>query len=152
MLLASVNELTTRIKQPVLDPDSPEYAQASAFLADASALVLSETGQEWTDITVPDVVKTVVLKAAIRAFLNPSGATSRSMGPFSEQLPEGAYLTHDEQRILDRFTLSTNSTIQMAQIDHDVWRPRTIVYYSDQYGGDAIPFIDSTDFGISGNL
>jgi hypothetical protein len=151
-MLVTVAELSKRLVQPPAE-DTPDYDRAEAALEDASALVLSETGQSWDDEhPAPVVVRTIVIRAAIRAYLNPTGASSRSMGPFSEQIPDGVYLTDDEKRILSRFDISTSSTtIQVAQIDNDVWRPRDVVYFHDQFGGDAIPFVDSEDFGVTGD-
>lgn len=149
-MLATIEDLNKRLPDPP-ELDTPDYDRAEAALEDASALVESETGQNWDVDTVPPVAKTITIRAAARAYLNPTGVASRSMGPFSEQIPDGVYLTEDEQRILSRFISSRLSGIQSIQIDHDVWRPKDVAFYvHDQYGGDWIPYIDPEDFGVTG--
>jgi len=149
-MLATVEELSKRLVQPPT-PSTPDYDRAEASLEDASALVLAETGQDWDEDSVPAVAKTIVLRAAIRAYLNPTGVSARSMGPFSEQIPDGVYLTADEQRMLERFEVADTSGIQSIQIDNPVWKPRHNDFYvHDQFGGDWIAYIGSRDFGVTG--
>lgn len=88
---------------------STGLARAEAILAAASALVRSYTGQTWTTETgaldtVPDNVATVTLSAASRVWFNPSSATSKTAGPFSEGFGDaGLRLTDDEKAMLDEF-------------------------------------------------
>lgn len=105
--LVGVTDLAEWVGQDIPVSD----ARAAAVLSRASALVRSEAGQAWDDPdTVPDDVKTIVVQAAARVWLNPSAAIQRTAGAFSERLSEraadGLYLTEAEQGILRRYRVT----------------------------------------------
>lgn len=84
--LASLRELERRLGGSITD--ASERDRASALLSDASTLVRHEAGRTWVDadgnlIDVPDIVVTIVLASAKRAWFNPSEATSVQLGATS---------------------------------------------------------------------
>lgn len=82
-----------------------DAARAEAVLADAMQLVLAAVGSAITD--PPQLAVTaVVLSVARRAYLNPAGVLSETVGPYTvrygDDSPSGVYLTAAEQAILGR--------------------------------------------------
>lgn len=115
--LADLNALGDRLgRTDLVDehgaPIAPEGVRAQAALEDASSLVRNEAGKSWTDeahavldANIPDIVVSITLAAASRAFQNPQGATQSSMGDvsvsFSREGSAGAvFLTKAEQRAI----------------------------------------------------
>lgn len=105
--LAEIDDLEARLGRSLT---GDETGRAQAALADASALARAEGRQDWytaeAGLTAPDAVVTVVLSAARRAFENPQGYSSETVGPFtvrrdSEAL--GVYLTEAEKAIVRRY-------------------------------------------------
>lgn len=90
---------------------SVDSARAAALLEDASALARAEAGVTWTDETtgvvtgLPDVVASVVMNAARRAYVNPDMLQSESVagwsGSYSSSSPD-VYLTKGERSIIRR--------------------------------------------------
>lgn len=106
MALVDTSELTARLGRSL---DGTETTRAANVLEDASRLVLNVGDSTWTDDDVPDVVATVVLQVARRAFENPDGVTQKSVGDASVSYggarqggsTDGAlYLTKEERRIV----------------------------------------------------
>lgn len=108
--LASVAALEARLG---VEPDSladTDLARAEAALEDASILVRAEAGKSWVDglgalSGVPDPVATVVVLAAARAYRNPDGLASESIGgayaySYGSEAQGGVYLTDAERRIV----------------------------------------------------
>lgn len=90
MLLASVEDLGKRLGR-TLAVDTPDFLRAEADLEDISTFAMSVAGVEWTDETVPDDVRVVVLGAAKRKFQNPEGYRSETAGEFTVE--RDAYTT-----------------------------------------------------------
>lgn len=84
--LAPVADLETRLGVEVGSLAGTDLARAEADLADASALVRSESlGVSWVDadgvtITAPDEVVAIAVRAAKRSYLNPEFLTSENLG------------------------------------------------------------------------
>lgn len=103
--LATVDELSVRLSSPVRDAD---HGRAEAALGDASTLVRSETGLTWVDESdaleadIPDVVVTVVLACARRAFTGEVFRGSDLDGTSFVESPIGRplYLTAAEKHAL----------------------------------------------------
>jgi len=103
--LASTSELETRLGVTLSGAD---LSRASAALADASALIRQEADEDWVDDEgdledVPDIVSSVCLAVAYRAYRNPEGTVQASVGDVSvtygRQGGGGAiYLTQAELR------------------------------------------------------
>jgi hypothetical protein len=103
MAYATLDELKGRLDW-ALDDDEERIATNS--LVDASALA-AHYGREWPDAQVPQVVKTVVLKACKRYMDNPSGyVTSRAgdetVGWSNAQGADAGtvFFTADEQELI----------------------------------------------------
>lgn len=109
--LASLEQLSDRLGV-ALDPETPDGIRAQAALEDASALVRGEAGADYVDDhgelqTVPDVLVTITIAAAYRAFRNPDGKTQTSVGDvsisYSRQAGEAQlFLTLSERRAIRR--------------------------------------------------
>lgn len=96
--------------------DGDEELRVETLLSDASALVCIESGTEWTvtdddDVVtlgaVPVTVVAVVCEAARRAFDNPAGLQSETIGDYTWRAQLGAstagvFLTAEEKRIVRR--------------------------------------------------
>lgn len=109
--LASVEQLADRLGI-ALDAQTPDGLRAQAALEDASALVRAEAGVDYVDDhgeleTVPEVIITITIAAAYRAFRNPDGKTQTSVGDvsvsYSRQAGEAQlFLTRAERRAIRR--------------------------------------------------
>lgn len=93
------------------DPLAPDGLRALAALEDASALVRSIAGLDYVDthelleLVIPDVITSITLAAAYRAFINPQGAVQSSVGDVSLTLSRGesagsVFLTNAEIRAI----------------------------------------------------
>lgn len=89
--LATVEQLAARLGRTLAE-DSPDYARAEAALEDVSARARSVAEQPWTDLTkVPDAVRTVVLAAARRIFVNPDRYLSNMAGTFQATMAQNEF-------------------------------------------------------------
>jgi hypothetical protein len=129
--LATVDQLETRLAQPVPDED-----QALALLNYASARIRGWTGKtSLTDVgdlvdPLPDGVSQVGVEMVFRAVTNPTGATQDTTGPFSVSFgPDAAqriYLSKSDKTILrSRPGLGTISTTRGDVETGTVWVPTT---------------------------
>lgn len=104
--LALVSDLETRLGVSPGSLAGPDLARASATLDDVSALVIAEGDATWTSVTVPATVKVIALRAAVRAYRNPEGFVSESLGDYSFRLADGEqtglYLTDAERDLIRR--------------------------------------------------
>ena len=96
--LASPSDLAAFLKVAIDDDD----ASAELVLRLASAQVRQAANLTWLDdegdlADVPEVAFTVCLQAAARGWLNPSGATQSSTGPFQASFESGVILTSEER-------------------------------------------------------
>lgn len=111
---ATLEEFEARLVGALAE-DSDDEERAQAALDDVSALIRVEAGKDWvTDDDppvladdIPDIVKTVTIRAALRAYNNPTGTESRthSLGQFSESesfadSSSDVYLTSSERRLI----------------------------------------------------
>lgn len=140
-MLATVEALCARLGVESLS--TLDQARAEAALEDASALV---TGVLTTvPAPVPDVVATVVLRAAAREFRNPTGATNRSAIAFSESLTvdaaNGVYLTETEMAILRpymKYKGLISVPVTRPELDHSQFRVPVID--TDGVSGQPLPW------------
>lgn len=152
--LAPVADLAARLGR---DPDSlsvEDEARATATLDDASALVRAEGRQDWYDtetdaITAPHPVVTVVLSAAQRAFTNPEGLISETVGPFTKRRAErgdlGVFLTAAEKDIVRRYrTTSPGLWTQRTTRGED---GTSTLFMEDSFGSELFP-VGSEDEGV----
>lgn len=107
-LLAPVSALEVRLGVDEDSLEGADLARAEAALSDVSSLVRQEAGKLWVDTEgalsgVPDVVATVTVTAALRAYRNPDGLSSESIGgvysySLGAEAQAGIYLTDVEAR------------------------------------------------------
>ncbi|MGE0133756.1 MAG: hypothetical protein AB7L91_06315 [Dehalococcoidia bacterium] len=133
--LAELEALSERLGVVLVDdhdePTSPDGVRALAALRDASALVRQEAGEDYVDdheeidwgnlsTGAVDVLQSVTIAAAYRAYRNPDGATQASVGDssvsYSRQGVEGAvFLTEAEKRTVRRAVgKSTAGTVELV--------------------------------------
>lgn len=99
--LASIEALEARLGHSL---EGVELGRAQAALDDASALIRSEAGSDF-DGEVPDVVASICLAVAYRAFRNPDGTTQTSIGDVSisfkrEGVGGAVWLSQAERRAI----------------------------------------------------
>ncbi|MFF7021411.1 hypothetical protein ACFY97_10385 [Streptomyces klenkii] len=88
------------------EPDEDELRIAAGALEDASALAAAY-GRDWPADRAPQLVRTLVLKAAARYMSNPSGYTQSRAGDETlawSDLGHDAgtvFFTHEEKRLLE---------------------------------------------------
>lgn len=96
--LATLEMFEERIAGGIAEEDT---VRAQAVLDDASALVRAEAGKSWIGSSgmleddIPDVILTIVMKAAKRAFTNPDEVRSESIDNYSTSYGD-VYLTKTE--------------------------------------------------------
>ncbi len=108
--------------------------RAQAVLRAASTLVRARAGENWVDAAgylaadIPDGIPQVVVAVAARVWVNPTGASSSTTGPFSSAWPVGFALTDDEAAMVDAAMgatrvrgLGTISTTRGPVETTDVW-------------------------------
>lgn len=112
------------------NPIDADDARAAAVLSAATDLVRGYANRAWDDATTPDEVSVVVIQVAARVWRNPSGALSRSAGPFSEtyaqDVAQGMFLSAGEQSILNRYRVTASGLNTVTTTRED---PRTGTIY-----------------------
>lgn len=142
--LADLSELETRLRRTFSGADA---AWAESVLAEASVLVRAESRKDWvspddpTILTAPQLVRTITLRVAGRAILNPDGLSSETAGDYSYQRnavgPDGGmYLTVWEKQMLAHEAKRSGVwTQQVTRGEHC----EDIEWVNDQYGYEPIP-------------
>lgn len=101
--LADLADLEIRLRRGL---EGTEAAAAEAAIDDASALIRAESGRSWLDENGdPDPrVSPIVLAVALRAFRNPEGYSSQTVGSWTgtvggtgQDVASGVYLTSHER-------------------------------------------------------
>lgn len=96
---ASVEELEQRLGEALA---GTERDRGQALLHDASTVIRAVAHGDWDD-PVPEVVTTVCLNMAIRAYRNPEGVRQQSLGSFSltfGDVETGVVITDEERRLI----------------------------------------------------
>jgi hypothetical protein len=141
-------DFEARLGVPVGSLAGVDLARAQAALADASDLVTAAAGDDLGDPVAP-VAVAITLNVARRAYLNPSGAVSETVGPYSvrygDDSPNGVYLTDAERAALHSLG---SSHVGLGTIE--TWRgdEGSTLYVFDQdgvNGSDPIPWLDAAD-------
>lgn len=121
--LASVDDLSSRIEGGIAVADED---RAQALLDDVSALIRAEAETDWVDDSnaldsVPDVVVTICLSAARRAWQNPGGYVSETIGGYSYRVADGGtsglYLTEEEKRLIRRASQLVDSGVASVELN-----------------------------------
>lgn len=148
---ATIDEFANRLPGGISDDDS---TRAQAALDDASALIRNETGKTWVtddelDADVPDIVVTVTCRAAMRAFVNPTGLVQDTTGPFSASFANASsdvYLTKNEKSDVRRAAGKSGLWTQCVTRGPIEVRPITGCGEADEYvpvdpAGKDMPFL-----------
>lgn len=136
--LATVDGLEARLGTSLTGDD---LRRAEAMLDDASALIRAEAGVTWLDAggrlaDVPELIASICMAVAYRAYKNPEGVAQSSVGDVSlsyGRTPPGAvWLTPDERRQVRRLGGGAPSikTAQLVAPDDE-----TTTYFVDVVGG-----------------
>lgn len=157
--LADLAALSERLGLVLVDdhdePTSPDGVRAMAALSDASALVRQEAGQDYIDADhdeldfgdlsqrAIDVLQSVTIAVAYRAYRNPDGTTQTSVGDvsvsYSRQGVEGAlFLTEAEKRLIRRAVGKSSAGAAGLQSPWAV--PATNNYMVEVAGGEPMLF------------
>lgn len=124
--------------------------RAQACLDDASALIRTETQTTWVDDdgaleeSIPDAVVTITYAVAIRAFRNPEGVRSESIGDYSVSYADGStavFLTEGERRMIRR--AAGRGGLGSIELESP-WQPSAATVPID-IGGDEMPWVTIGD-------
>lgn len=141
MALATIAELTQRLDWTL---DEDETRAANGALEELSEQALYYGKPTWTDLTVPRLVKNVVLAAAARYLRNPDGYTQSRAGDetlvWSDRGHDAgtAYFTEREIKMIR----ATAGATGFGSAPITAWGTRsfpTIGYVPVQGGGDPFP-------------
>lgn len=134
--------------------DAADEDRAQAALDDASALVRADAcGEDWVDDDdeledVPGVVTAIVIAVAIRAWRNPDGVRSETIGNYSVAYGDtstAVFLTEGERRLIRRAAGCTG--IGSIALEGD-WTINPAVYVPVEGGGDDFPLgVSEGDLG-----
>lgn len=132
-----------RIGVPVGSLAGTDLARAEACLEDARQLVTAAAGDDIGEPANP-VAVAITLNVAKRAYLNPSGVVSETVGPYSvrygDDSPNGIYLTEAELAALHRLG-ARHPGIGVIETYRSIEADTLWVYDQDGVnGGDPIPF------------
>jgi hypothetical protein len=139
--LAELDELSERLGLQ-LEPESPDGLRAQRALDDASALIRAEAKTDWP-VSIPDVINTITVAVAYRAYRNPDGTAQASVGDVSVSYGGGnvvgdaIYLTPNERRAVRR--AAGVSSVGSVPMSSDYLGPRDPMYTPVDLGGDPIP-------------
>lgn len=153
--LASLQQFEVRLGTSTLldeygDPTDPNGLRAQAALDDASALIRGEAGENWVDEygeldEVPDIIESITMSVAGRAYQNPGGYSQATTGDasvsYSREGNAGTlYLTKSERQAIRR--AAGKSGISSIPLE----KPEQIVvhdhseYVEVTNGGDPFPY------------
>lgn len=136
---ATVEDLEQRLGEPLVDTAKRDRAQA--LLHDASTLIRATAGRDWDD-PVPEVVATVCVGAAIRAWRNPEGVRQKQIGQVSTTFATADVVVTltDEERRLIRVAAGHGVAIDSIQLTTGYAASRT-VFVPVAGGGDLLPWL-----------
>lgn len=127
-LLAPISRLESRL--PLRPETEQEVSLAEEMLSDASAEARLHGNQQWTVETVPSGVVNIILKAAARGYMNPSGFSDEAADGtrFSRDAAysQGATFTQAEVRAVRGFAKRSGITYAQAT-KPNAWRARSDV-------------------------
>jgi hypothetical protein len=121
---AFVSDIEVRLGLEPGTLENEDLARAQAALDDASTLVRAEAGKNWIDEdgnpVGPAPVVAVTIRAALRAYRNPDGVGSESLGglyTYSYAKGEASiYLTEEEVAIVKKAALGDFGRLPMGTI------------------------------------
>lgn len=143
-LLATVDQLAARLGVQLVS-DTLEYNRAEAALEDVSIRAKGLAGQSWTSITVPDEVRTVVLAAARRIYVNPDRYLSNMAGSFQATLAQneftGDIFMQGEIAVIRKYQSTPGLWVQSTtRVGDEPFDPTR--YWSDDYDNEPILLLE----------
>lgn len=133
--LASLDAFVVRLGQPTALTNAEEE-RAQAAIDDASALARAEAKVDWItedgeldEDSIPDVVVTIVLRAARRAFVNPDEVESETIDAYQVRYRE-VYLTQAERDLI-RGTGGVVAGLGSIKLEAP-WPPASAIYDADE--------------------
>lgn len=143
--LATLSAMEARLRRPLT---GPEATAAEAAIDDATALVLAVTGRTWLVSGVPDTrVTPIVLSVALRAFRNPEGYSTETVGSWTgvtggsgQDVASGVYLTtHERDQLRALMGKSGIVSVEVTRPEHTA--TSGVVYVAVDYGGEPFPLL-----------
>jgi hypothetical protein len=135
--------------------DAADEDRAQAALDDASALVRADAcGEDWVDDNdeleeVPGVITAIVIAVAVRAWRNPDGVRSETIGNYSVAYGDtstAVFITEGERRLIRRAAGCTG--IGSIALEGEWTLNPSAVYVPVEGGGDDFPLgVSEGDLG-----
>lgn len=154
--LAELSDLEARLGVDLSGSDS---TRAQAALDDASAVIRDEAGVDFLDPEddasldpdMPAVIVTICLAVAMRAYDNPNGERSESLGSASVSHgvygQAGVYLTPTERRMVRKAAGSASvGTVELRQAWVPVNDNTATGFVTATDGGDDMPWTRIDDY------
>lgn len=144
-LLATVDQLAARLGVQLVS-DTLEYNRAEAALEDVSIRARGVAAQStWTVNTVPDEVRTVVLAAARRIYVNPDRYLSNMAGSFQATMAQneftGDIFMSGEMAVLRKYQSSPGLWVQSTtRVGNEPFDPTR--YWADDYNHEPILLLE----------
>jgi len=112
---ATVEDLERRLGGDPLNETG--QARGEALLRDASTIIRTVAGRPFTD-PIPDVVQTVCLNMAVRAWHNPEGIRQETTGSYNVTYAatQGGVTITDEERRLIRIAAGHGAALDSIQL------------------------------------
>lgn len=135
---ATIQDFETRAGRPL---EGAERDRVEALLQDASGLIRTVAGGDWED--PPDVVRTVCLNIATRAWRNPEGVRQQSLGSFSMTFGDvemGVVITEEERRLI-RIAAGFGVTLDSIQLTSGYEANSTVFAPAGDDRGDWMPWL-----------
>lgn len=135
---ATVEDFELRLGKPLTGQDRK---RAKALLQDASVLIRAVARLDWNG-DPPEVVRTIALNVALRAFRNPEGVRQQTLGDLSMTfgtVDTGVMLTPEEERLI-RLAAGWGQAIDSIQLTTG-YNGTTTVYVPVEGGGDPLPWL-----------
>jgi hypothetical protein len=151
---ATLDDLAARVPGGISEADEP---RAQAALDDASTKIRAEAGKTWTDedgdLDLPtgadawraDILVTVCVQAALRAFTNPEAMTQEGIGTYSASWANATtdvYLTRAERQMVRRAAGATG--LWRLAIGQDT--TQSVEYLDIEPAGEPIPWARTDGF------
>ena len=137
---ATIGDLETRLGQTL---EGPPRERGEALLHDASTMIRAVARGDWGE-KVPDVIPTICLNMAVRAFQNPEGVRQQTLGDLSMtfgSIETGVTVTPEERRLI-RIAAGFGVELDSVQLTSGC-EPSGTVFVPVEGGGDWLPFFQA---------
>jgi len=134
---ASLAELEKRLGEPL---EGATRERGTALLHDASTMIRAIAGGEWPE-RVPEIIPTICLNMAVRAFHNPEGVRQQTIGDLSMtfgSVETGVTVTQEERRLI-RIAAGFGVEVDSVQLTSGYEATHTR-FVEVEGGGDWLPW------------